>query len=142
MEEPRTANDLRVAEKIARLLDDYHLDPLLGLLPGVGDAIGSLLGFSLVVIGWRRGMSRVTLARMLLNLGLDGLLGAIPLVGNIFDWTWRANRRNLALLHSRQAAVAQPSDWLVLGAAATVFVTGLVVPPLLCVWLVVHLLQR
>ena len=48
---------------------------------------------------------------------------------------------NLALLHSRQAAGAHASDWLVLGGAVTLFVAGLVVPPLLCGWLVIHLLQ-
>ena len=80
-------------------LDDRFLDPLLGFaLPGVGDVVGSALGLYVVVVAFRRKLPLVTVARMLLNLGIDALVGAVPLAGDLFDVAWKANRRNVRLL--------------------------------------------
>jgi hypothetical protein len=119
--EAAAASDIERARTVARLLDHYLLDPLLGLiLPGAGDLIGSLLGLYLVAIALRRRMSPVIIARMLLNLALDAGLGLVPLVGDLADFAFRANRRNLALLTARRpTGRATARDWLaVLGAAA------------------------
>jgi len=84
--EPMPAEIAR-ARTLARVLDHYLVDPLLGLfLPGVGDLIGSLLGLYLVAIAVRRRMSQVIVARMLLHLALDAVLGAIPVLGDIADF--------------------------------------------------------
>src|SRR3954471_11611551 len=116
----RTASDVPVpgdierARTLARVLDHYLVDPLLGLiLPGAGDLIGSLLGLYLVVIAVRRRMSPVIVARMLLNLALDAVFGAIPLIGDIADFAYKANQRNLALLVGRhRTGKATARDWL------------------------------
>ena len=131
-----TDADIRFAEGLARLLDTYYLDPLLGLIPGVGDLIGTLLGFTVVVLGARRNLPRVVLARMLLNLGVDGLVGAIPVVGDLFDVFHHANSKNVALLRQRSHThTAQPGDWLIVVGAGVVFVTALIAPLVAVAWL-------
>jgi hypothetical protein len=113
------------ARTLARVLDDFFVDPVLGLLlPGAGDLIGSVLGLYVVGIAIGRRVSPLVIARMLLNLGLDAMLGAIPLLGDVFDLGFRANRRNLDLLAERAAegGRAKASDWLVVAAAGAAFV--------------------
>jgi Domain of unknown function (DUF4112) len=87
---------------LARWLDDRFVDPLLGLvLPGVGDLLGSLLGLYPVLLAWRRRAPKALLARMLLNLAADAAGGAIPIVGDIWDFMFKAHARNLDLLRAR-----------------------------------------
>jgi hypothetical protein len=74
------------------------LDPVLGLVPGLGDAIGAVLSSSVFVEGIRRGASRATLLRMAFNIALDFAVGTIPVAGDLFDFAWKANLRNVALL--------------------------------------------
>lgn len=77
------------------------LDPLIGLIPGIGDAAGMIISAYPLFEARRLGVPAHTLARMSLNLLADAAIGAIPLVGDLFDFTFKANRRNLRLL--RQA---------------------------------------
>lgn len=90
----------------------FGLDPLLGLVPGLGDAAGAAIAVWLLVEGFRRGASRATLARMALNIGVDALIGAVPVLGDAFDFAWKANLRNVALLERHQAdpATARRGD--------------------------------
>lgn len=74
------------------------LDPILGLLPGVGDAIGLALSSWLLFEARRLGAPRHVQLRMLWHAGVDAVLGAIPVLGDVFDAFYQANRRNLALL--------------------------------------------
>ena len=76
------------------------LDPLLGLLPGAGDIAGSVLSAYIILEAARFGLPRETLVRMLINLASDAALGSLPIVGDVFDATWKANSRNLALLEA------------------------------------------
>ena len=119
-----TAPDLEGVRKLTRVLDHYLVDPVLGLvLPGVGDLIGSMLGLYLVVLAVKRQTSPVILARMLLNLALDAGLGLVPIVGDLADFAFKANEKNLALLSQRPAAgKATVRDWLVVSAAALAFI--------------------
>lgn len=78
------------------------LESILGLIPGVGDATGAILGGWVVVEAVRGGARPATLVRMLLNLALDATAGAVPLVGDLFDFVWKANSRNIALLERHQ----------------------------------------
>jgi hypothetical protein len=99
---------LRRIRALARLLDTAYvvpgtryrigLDPILGLLPGLGDFLS--LGLSAYLLHEARhlGVSRRTLARMGLNLLLDATVGTVPLLGDVFDVAYKANARNLALL--------------------------------------------
>jgi hypothetical protein len=79
-------------------------DALLGLLPGIGDAISGLVALYVLTRAHRAGVSRATLARMGVNVALDAAVGAIPLVGDLFDVAFKANRRNVDLLRRRLAA--------------------------------------
>jgi hypothetical protein len=79
------------------------LDPILGLVPGLGDVAGAALSAGIFAEGVRRGASRATLVRMAANIALDLLVGAIPVLGDLFDVVLKVNLRNVALLERRAA---------------------------------------
>ena len=119
------------------------LDPIIGLLPVVGDWIGGLLSAYIIVRAAGLGASLATLLRMLGNLGLDLLVGSVPVLGDIFDVGFRANERNLALIEGHMLAPAQRrrSDLVVVvgtAAAALVIVGGVLG---LVGWIVVSLVR-
>jgi hypothetical protein len=106
------------------------LDGLLGLIPGVGDLTGGLLSTWFLVAAARLGAPPSVLARMGLNIGLDALTGAVPLLGDLFDFAWKANRKNLALLEHHLTdprAARRSSRTVVVGTVAFVLVTTLLV---------------
>lgn len=84
------------------------LDGLIGLVPGIGDAIGVAVSLYIVARAHRLGLSRGTLARMLLNIGTEGLVGTVPVIGDVFDFAFKANQRNLALLRRKLDLGAEP----------------------------------
>jgi hypothetical protein len=94
------------------------LDSLLGLLPGFGDLAGALAsGYSLLV-GVRAGVPGSVLVHMFLNIVIDAVVGMVPLLGDLFDVGWKANRRNLDLLEQhleRPAATRRSSSLVVAG---------------------------
>lgn len=142
------------AERWVRLLDDglrvpgtdyrIGLDGIVGLLlPAAGDALSAVSALSLFYLAYQRGVPYRVLARMLLNVGLDALIGAVPVLGDLFDFAWKANRRNLILIERAQGAHADDArsqrgglvDRLVLG-LMLVALLGLVLLPLaLSLWL-------
>jgi hypothetical protein len=81
----------------------FGLDPLLGLIPGLGDAAGGVLAGWMLVEAVRLGVSPATLGRMASNIALDALAGGIPVVGDAFDVVWKANLKNVALLERHAA---------------------------------------
>src|SRR5271170_7270497 len=99
---------------LAHILDDWFrvpgtsirfgLDGIIGLIPGLGDVLAGLASCIIIVAAWFRGVPYVALARMVVNVGVDVLVGAIPIAGDAFDIAWKANRRNYALMtrHLRQ----------------------------------------
>ena len=74
------------------------LDPIVGLAPGIGDALMLIASAYIIVQGYRLGASRRTLTKMTLNVAIDALTGTVPIAGDIFDAAWKANHRNLRLL--------------------------------------------
>jgi hypothetical protein len=80
----------------------FGLDPVLGLVPGLGDAVGALLAGWIFVEAIRLGAPRATLLRIVANIGLDALIGAVPVLGDVFDVVWKANIENVALLERHQ----------------------------------------
>lgn len=74
------------------------IDALIGLVPGLGDAVGVLLSSYIVYQAARLGATRGVLARMVLNIAIEGLVGAIPILGDLFDAGFKANQRNIRLL--------------------------------------------
>jgi hypothetical protein len=130
---------LEVAATLARWLDGRFVDPLLGLLlPGIGDLLGSALGLYPVVLAWRRRAPKTLLARMLLNLAADAAGGAIPIVGDIWDFFFRAHARNLELLRARGGSGevrGRWSDFFVVGGALLALLAALAAPVVVAVWL-------
>jgi hypothetical protein len=76
----------------------FGFDALIGLIPAVGDAITTVMSLYIVREARALGAPRHLVARMLANVALDSVVGVVPVVGDVFDVAFRANRRNLALL--------------------------------------------
>ncbi|HEY0969542.1 MAG TPA: DUF4112 domain-containing protein [Gemmatimonadales bacterium] len=74
------------------------LDPILGLVPGIGDTVAGALSAYVIFLSWRAGAPTSVLLRMLGNVGVDALVGAVPVLGDLFDVGFKANARNVALL--------------------------------------------
>jgi hypothetical protein len=110
----RFARSASRAERIARidrlatLLDTrfaipftkirFGADSLIGLAPGVGDAITTALALYIVYEAHRLGAPKTVLARMLGNVAIDGMVGIVPVAGDVFDVMFRANRRNVRIV--------------------------------------------
>ena len=94
----RVAWLLDAAFRIPGTQQRFGFDALIGLIPGVGDALGALLSTYIIVEAARRGASVWMVTRMLGNVAVETLIGAIPLLGDLFDVVFKANMRNLALL--------------------------------------------
>ena len=111
---PRDEARLKRIRLLSRLLDEQFripgttyrvgLDGLLGLIPGVGDAAGALLSAYIVYKAIRLGAPSTVLLRMIANIGIDTIGGAIPVVGDVFDMAWKTNKKNTALLHAYLAS--------------------------------------
>jgi hypothetical protein len=119
----------------------FGWDPILGVIPGLGDLVGPL--FSAVVL-WtavQLGIPRIVLVRMLLIAVIDVAIGIIPVVGDAFDVFWKASRRNLQLLERHAAGPVEPrlSDWIfvtaVLGSLAVAAAVPFVLLAALVRWL-------
>jgi hypothetical protein len=104
---------LRWVERIARLMDSqfqlpgtrfrFGLDPLLGLVPIVGDLSTTVVSVALLLTMLRHGASGAVVVRMAFNILIDSILGAIPIIGNLFDFAYKSNERNVALLRRHYA---------------------------------------
>jgi hypothetical protein len=116
--------EIQHARTLSKVLDHFLVDPILGLiLPGAGDVAGSLMGLYTVGVALRRRMSPVIIARMLLNLAIDAIMGVVPLLGDIADVAYQANKRNVKLLEQRAGTGrATARDWLLVVGAALLFV--------------------
>lgn len=101
--------ELRQIERLSYLLDNairipgigYRIgyDAILGLIPGIGDAVGLALSAYIIFVSSRFGVPKIVVAKMVLNTATETLAGFVPIIGDVFDATWKANQRNLYLLH-------------------------------------------
>ena len=92
----------------------FGLDPILGFLfPEGGDVIGAVVSAWLILASVRHGLPKRVIGRMVFNVALDYLIGSVPLIGDMFDFAWQSNTRNLALLkeHGRGVGRSFWSDW-------------------------------
>lgn len=131
--------ELQRVRRVARILDDGFIDPILGLvLPGAGDLIGSLLGLYVVGLALRRKVAPIIIARMFLNLAIDAGIGAVPILGDVFDIVYRANNKNVDLLEKRSANEGKASfaDWLAVIGAFAAFVGVLAAAIWAIAWLI------
>jgi hypothetical protein len=90
------------------------LDPILGLIPGLGDIVSPLFTITILWEARELRLPRIVQLRMIFNVAVDAMLGAVPGVGDLFDFAWKANLRNLALLegHAAGARRASAGDWV------------------------------
>lgn len=105
--------------RIASLMDDFiripgtdiriGLDPILGLFPGLGDTVSSLVGVAIIGEAGRRGVSRLALVTMALNILANAAVGAIPVVGDLFSVWFKSNRRNHDLLQKALSREMSPA---------------------------------
>ena len=111
---------LRWVERIARLMDSqfrlpgtrfrFGLDPLLGLVPIVGDLSTTAVSVALLLTMMRHGASGAVAVRMALNILIDTVVGAVPVLGNVFDFAFKSNERNVALLRRHYAEGRHPGS--------------------------------
>lgn len=104
-------------DRLATLLDTrfgipftkfrFGVDSLIGLAPGVGDVVTTALALYIVYEAHRLGVPKTVLARMLGNVAVDGLIGAVPVAGDLFDVMFRANRRNVRILREHLERVGR-----------------------------------
>jgi hypothetical protein len=99
----------------------FGLDALVGLIPGLGDTSTSLVSFYILAAAVRYRVPKITLLRMGLNIGIDYVVGSLPVIGDLADAWWKSNRMNLDLLRKRATVTAaearsgRASDWLFVG---------------------------
>ncbi|MEQ8753300.1 MAG: DUF4112 domain-containing protein [Coleofasciculus sp. G1-WW12-02] len=130
---------LRRLRRLSHLLDNaipipgtpwrVGLDPLLGLLPGAGDFLGTAFSAYIVLEAARIGIPRSLLGQMVMNILLDTVIGSVPIVGDIADATWKANSKNIALLETYWDSPQPPKQtdwfflvWLLVGLALAVII--------------------
>jgi NAD/NADP transhydrogenase beta subunit len=119
----------------------FGWDPLLGLVPGIGDAVTALFACALLVQAFQMRIPKIVQVRMLLNVLIDVLVGSIPFVGDLFDFAWKSNAMNLKLIerHAYEVSRAKPGDWaFVVSILAVVVITALI-PVVLLWWLLSRL---
>lgn len=137
-------------DHIASVLDDmfrvpgtrirFGLDFLIGWIPGIGDAAVGIASLVIIIAAWRRGAALVTLSRMVINVVLETVLGAIPVVGDAFHVVWKANRRNYRLFMREKSRVPGQShawrDALFLSFLALAGMCLAIAPIALIAWLI------
>jgi Domain of unknown function (DUF4112) len=133
--------------QIARLLDSavpvpgtsfrFGLDPILGLVPGFGDIVSPLFTLGIIWQARDLGIPRVVIVRMIIYVAIDTLVGLVPILGDLFDFAWKSNNKNLALLEQHAFEERGPSagDWsfVIMSIAAVLVIAA--VPFLLLGWL-------
>ena len=121
------------------------LDAIIGLLlPGLGDLLSGTGSLALLVLAVRSGVPRVVLVRMLVNVAIDALVGAVPVLGDVFDVAWKANRKNLDLLRRHGLGSGSPTaarrgaagDYAVVALAAVIVACAVILPIVLIALLV------
>jgi hypothetical protein len=136
-------DDRQRLERLAWLLDNcipipglgyrFGLDAVVGLIPGVGDAVGAAFSSYILSEAARAGAPRSLLIKMAFNVAIDALFGAIPVVGDVFDVAWKANLRNVRLLHAYLESPRKTA------AVSSLFVTVLIVLVVLFIGFIVLL---
>jgi hypothetical protein len=136
-------------EALARFFDYAYRLPggfrfgwagVIGLIPGIGDLIDTLVSLYIITRAIQLGIPRVALARMLVNVGIEAVAGAAPFLGDLFNIGFKANRRNYLLLRTYVAEPGkqQTRDWWFLILTALILLAGLILP----IIAIVYLLRR
>ena len=149
--DPQREALLATAEFLAKILDTtvripgtriyLGLDPLLGLIPGIGDMLANLIGTVILILAARLQVPRIVVARMSLNLLINGTIGTIPILGDLFSIWFRSHARNAVLL--REAATKphrnNQRDWLYVAGIISGTIVLLLLAITAVLWIVVKL---
>jgi hypothetical protein len=146
---------LATLRRIAELLDsafvvpgtNYRigLDPIIGLIPMIGDLASPLFTIGLLWQAYDLRIPKVVQLRMIFNAAIDALVGAIPFLGDLFDFGWKANQRNLALLERYAYEERHPEvgDWVFVVAMIALLLAIAAIPfvlaGLLLSWFAAHM---
>jgi hypothetical protein len=144
---PRIAERIRRLRSLAWLLDNsiplpggyrIGLDPIIGLVPWIGDLVSPLFTVALLWQARDVRVPKVVLARMIFNAGVDAIIGAIPFAGDLFDFGWKANQRNMALRdrHAYEEHHASVGDWAFVLAMIAIVIVLAAVPFVVAGWLI------
>ena len=147
---PRQVQGLDALRKVAQLLDSAFevpgtkyrvgLDPILGLVPGLGDLVSPLFTIGILWQARELALPRVVQLRMIFNVAIDSLVGAIPLLGDLFDFAWKANNMNMALLerYAQEERPAGTGDWLFVILMVALVVLVAVIPFVILGWVLAY----
>jgi hypothetical protein len=145
---PGQLQRLDTLRTVAQLLDSAFvlpgtsmrigLDPILGLVPGLGDLISPIFTVGILWQARELGIPKVVQLRMIFNVAIDTMVGLVPVLGDLFDFAWKANDMNMALLerHAHEEHRAAPGDWLFVAAMILLLLVIAVVPFVILGWLV------
>ena len=144
--------DPRIAdvEALARWLDyafvipggfRYGLGGIIGLIPGIGDIFDAIISLYIVGRAVQLGIPRITLARMVVNVGIESVAGSVPFLGAVFDTVFKANRRNYQLLRNHLSGPRNQTvnDWLFLIVTGMLVVASVAIPVIVILELAKHL---
>jgi hypothetical protein len=115
----------------------FGLDPIFGLIPGLGDLTSPFFAALLLFHAVKMRIPRVVQLRMMINAAIDLAIGLVPIVGDLFDFAWKANVRNLALLerYARPGSTATRGDWIFVLSIVGVLMALAVIPLVVTIWL-------
>ena len=144
---PAQQQRLELIRRVSRLLDSAFvvpgtsrrigLDPIVGLLPVLGDLVAPLFTMGVIWQARDLGVPRVVQVRMIFNAAIDTLVGMVPIAGDLFDFAWKANEKNVALLerYAYEEHRASAGDWLFVVAMTVVLLAIAATPFLLLGWM-------
>lgn len=136
-------------EKVAWLMDrsiplgnrwSVGLDAILGLVPGVGDLVGAVVGGFIIAQAIRAGLPRSAVYRMVANVGIDALVGAVPFLGDLFDAGFKANTRNVAIFREAVAGRRDTTRDSAFVAGVVLALLGILAIPVAAIVLLVSIL--
>jgi hypothetical protein len=145
---PGQAKRLEALRKMAQLLDSAFLvpgtswriglDPIVGLVPGIGDLISPLFTIGILWQAQDLGIPKVVQLRMIFNVAIDAALGLVPVAGDLFDFAWKANDMNMMLLerHALEEHRASAGDWLFVSLMILLVMLVAATPFLVLSWLI------
>jgi hypothetical protein len=122
----------------------FGLDGIIGLVPGLGDVLAGLFSLIIPMAAWIRGVPYITLLRMTVNIGIGVLVGAIPILGDMFDIAWKSNRRNYRLLrlHLGEPHRHTWRDWVFLILLGSALAIIFALPLIFLVWVISWLMNH
>ncbi len=119
----------------------FGLDPLMGLIPGLGDTGSAVISAMALIAAARRGLPKILLARMSLNILINEAIGIVPVVGDAFSFWFKSNARNYELLkrHTAGTRTTTTSDWIFVGLVLALLFVILLVSLAVSLWLLAQL---